>query len=73
MTTLPAVIPDQEQGPNHRCYELAAAMLRDHSIQNYHWARDFLAAAIWTEARNTLDYIVKCEGKGSKPSAGPAA
>ena len=36
-------------------------MLRDHSIQNYHWARDFLAAAIWTEARNTLDYIVATE------------
>jgi hypothetical protein len=48
-------------------------MLRGHSIHNYHWARDFLAAAIWMEARNMLDYIVKCEGKGSKPSAGPAA
>jgi hypothetical protein len=61
MTTLPAVIPDQGQRPNHRCYELAAAMLRGHSIQNHHWARDFLAAAIWTEARNMLDYIVATE------------
>ena len=63
MTTLPAVIPDQEQGPNHRCYELAAAMLRDHSIQNYHSGPRLFGRGDLDEARNTLDYIVATENK----------
>jgi hypothetical protein len=56
-TNLPA-LRDAEPRPDARCYELATHMLRGHSIPHYHWARDFLAVAIWMEAKNTLDFIL---------------
>jgi hypothetical protein len=59
-TNLPALLHahDAEQRPDPRCYALAEAMLRGHSVARYREARDFLAVAIWMEAKNTLDYIL---------------
>lgn len=57
-TNLPAVIEDAVQRPDPRCYALAEAMLRGHSVARYREARNFLAVAIWMEAKNTLDYIL---------------
>ena len=61
-TNLPALLPrvhEEEIGPPHpRCYALAEAMLRGHSVEDYRSARSFLAVAIWMEAKNTLDYIL---------------
>jgi hypothetical protein len=58
MTKLPAVIADPNQRPDPRFYQLAAYLLRGHSVKDYHWARDHLAVGMWMAARNTLDYIL---------------
>jgi hypothetical protein len=59
-TNLPAVI-EGERAPDPRCYALAEAMLRGHRVADYRRARDFLAVAIWMEAKNTRDYILGIE------------